>query len=66
LKVEAIVHFVKAGMLERWNVDSGRCKMQDRQWLTGDRGRETGEKLFGVHDGDPPFVGKDDADASIP
>jgi hypothetical protein len=35
--------------------------MQDRRWLTGDGGRETGEKLFRVHDEDPPFVGSDDA-----
>jgi hypothetical protein len=24
--------------------------------------RETGEEMFSVHDGEPPFVGKDDAD----
>ncbi|MEJ2264641.1 MAG: hypothetical protein P8X95_14445 [Anaerolineales bacterium] len=36
--------------------------MQDRPWLTGDGGRETGEKLFSVHNGEPPFVGNDGAD----
>jgi hypothetical protein len=30
--------------------------MQDSRRLTGDGVRETGEMLFGVHDGDPPLA----------
>jgi hypothetical protein len=36
--------------------------MQDRRWLVDDRRRGTGEEMFSVHGGEPPFVGKDDAD----
>jgi hypothetical protein len=35
--------------------------MQDRRRPTGDRGRETGKKLFSVHDGNPPLAGSDGA-----
>jgi hypothetical protein len=43
----------KDGRLE-WTADDGRLtmavgEMRDSRWLTGDGGRETGEKLFSIH-----------------
>ena len=45
---------LKVGGLEGWKSGMDRGRL-----LTGDRGRGTGEKMFGLH-GDPPFVGSDD------
>jgi hypothetical protein len=39
-------------------VDDARGRIE-----AADRRRGTGEEMFSVHDGEPPFVGKDDADA---
>jgi hypothetical protein len=49
----------------RYNMRGAGCKMQDRRWLTGDGGRGSDEKLFSVHDDDPPFVDSSDAEVSI-
>jgi hypothetical protein len=49
--------------MEDWKVENGRLTMEGRPG-TGDGRPETGEKLFSVHDGDPPFVG-DEAEALI-